>query len=300
MRYYTQSELKMWRECKRKWWLHTYRKLRLRPEFTSVGAAQLGTLVHAGLETFYAGGDVAQLLEGARMSAPDDWAPEKVQKHLSSVEMAEIMISGYVEWLEESGADQYLELVSAEQKVTIDLTEDIGMMGRIDQVVRDTSTGALRFIDFKTVQNLTDIPKNAPRDEQFMHYSILLSGVDGLEKVDGGIWRMLRKVKRTARSNPPFYGEHSIKFNKHQLEAYKDRVTRIITEITSMEEMLDNGVAPKYIAIPTPSPTCDWKCEFKEVCPMFDNGDRVEDYIDAMYVSGNPLERYEEREEMSE
>lgn len=309
IRYFTQSELKTWRECRRKWWLGTYRRLKLIPELERTSAAGLGTLVHNAMEALYSPGgdwraalaaaeDHAQTLWGEDAEHPDE---ERLAAWAKQLDLATIMVEGYTEWLEEDGADEYLTLVEAEARVEVFFAQilgtDVWLLGKLDQLVEDAFDDTLGFLDFKTVGSVKEIPKRAPRDEQFLHYSLLMRLRDPKGRPPaGGIWRQLRKVKRTARSNPPFYAEHRYRFNRHQLDAYYRRVHFLITEILAATAQLDAGEDPLYIMPPTPTGDCDWKCEFKDVCPMFDNGDRVEDFINEWYREGNPLERYSEQE----
>jgi len=304
IRWFTQSELKTWRECKRKWWLGTFRRLQLRPEFESQGAASVGTLVHAGMEARYSGLDWREPLSGAESAAVEMWEeadPERLAKFRKNHVLATIMLEGYDEWLAEEGADQFIKVIAPEQTVMVPfakiLGRQTGLLGKLDQLIEDSYDESLGFIDFKTVQSVKVIPKKAPRDEQFLHYSLLLRTAEPDRRPMGGIWRMLRKVKRTASATPPFYDEYRYRFNKHQLNAYFTRVHHLIGEILAAEAELQKGADPLVIMPPTPNESCDWKCEFKDVCPMFDNGDRVEDYVEEWYTLGNPLRRYNEKEE---
>lgn len=300
-RYFTQSELKTWRECKRKWWLGTFRRLQLRPEFERVGAASTGTLVHAGLHAKYTGLDWHEPLEVAAEAAAELWDDEndRMIAFRKGLELATIMLEGYDDWLEETGADQFIRVVGAERKVSVDLGEvlgvDVGLMGLLDQLIEDSFDGGLGFLDFKTVGSVKTIPKKAPRDEQFLHYSLILRLAEPDRRPVGGLWRMLRKVKRTKTSNPPFYDEYRYRFNEHQLKSYFNRVHHLIGEILAAETALRAGVDPLIIMPPTPSDRCDWACDYKDVCPMFDNGDRVEEFVDGLYETGDPLLRYADK-----
>lgn len=310
-RYFTQSELKTWRRCRRKWWLSQWRRLQYKPEFDTASAASLGSLVHTGLEALYTDDmDWRAVLADEKAKAEEIWAerPDDLAAWLKQYELAEIMIEGYEEWLAEDGADQWVETIGLEEKVEVKIgsvrrvkprreTIDIWLLGKLDRRIRDLYDDTEGYIDFKTVGSLHEIPKRAPRDEQFLHYSLLQRLRDPEHRPPpGGIWRQLRKVKRTARANPPFYGEYRYRFNRQQLDSYERRVRFLIDEIMSFERRLELGEDPLDIMPPTPTRDCDWDCEFKNVCPMFDNGDRVEDYVADWYTEGDPLARYAEQE----
>lgn len=300
MRYFTQSELRTWRRCRRKWWLGTYRRLQLDPSLSKPGAASQGTLVHGALERLYTpGGNWETYLQDQHDYALQLWeeTSEEYKTWIKQLELAHVMVEGYIEWLAESGADEQIKVLAPEQKVAVNLTEDIGLMGKLDQIIHDAFDDSIGFLDFKTVGEFTTIPKNAQRDEQFLHYSLILKMKSPESRPAGGIWRMLKKSKRTARATPPFYAEHRYRFNKHQLDSYYRRVWQIITEITDATAALEAGADPLAIMYPMPMNDCSWSCDFKDVCTMFDNGDRVEQFIEDWYVEGDPLSRYAESSE---
>ena len=297
MRYITQSELKTFRECKRKWWLTYYRRLVLKPEYQKPGATWLGLIVHDLLDHHDNGHDWRTYLdELTEASAAIDGAREQ---H----EFAGIIVEGYLEWLEDSGADQWLETISTEETVEAQLYDDLVLRGRLDKLVRNTATGEVLFIDYKTVGNFHDIPKRAQVDEQFLHYTTILQLRDGSTDVSGGIWRMLEKSKRTDRTIKPdgttrdFYQEHGYSFNKHQLASYAKRLEGMIDDIEAVETRLERGEDHLKVVYPTPNENCSWKCPFYAVCPMFDDGSRVNDLLDEFYEEGDPFRRYESEDE---
>lgn len=300
-RFITQSELKTWRRCRRQWWLGTYRKLQMKPELTSASAASLGTLVHKALEDPSVWRETLQAeLEYAQEIYEEQ--PDRLEEYGKQIVLATIMVEGYLEWLEDEGADQWIEHLESEARVEVKFADygdvEVWLLGKLDSLIRDLYDDTLGFIDFKTVGSLGDIPKHAPRDEQFLHYTLLLMLLHPeSERPAGGVWRQLRKVKRTARSTPPFYGEHRARFNAEQLESYRKRVGFLVGEILQAEAALASGADPLVIMPPTPTRDCSWQCDFKDVCPMFDNGDRVEAFIEDWYVEGDPLARYAEQEE---
>ena len=69
-------------------------------------------------------------------------------------------------------------------------------------------------------------------------------------------------------------------------------------DIIDIERRLKNPpdgahkITPYRVAYPTPRDTCTWDCDFFLVCPLFDDGSRVEDMIDRYYVKGDPLSYY--------
>lgn len=285
-RYITQSELSTYRECKRKWWLGWFRKIKLDPSLYTPNAASLGTSVHIALESLYKGEDWEAILTALQgVSEESD----------KQVDLARIMIEGYLEWLEESGADSNIEVLAQEEQIEAPLHDlPVTLMGKLDQRIRIIEPEGFGFLDFKTVQNFTDLPKMAELNDQFKHYSLLMKLRDPDSPFRGGIWRMLRKVKRTATAKPPFYGEFAKLYNDHQIASYEIQMRGLIANILRDESQLNGGKEHLEVVPPTPHRDCTWKCEYFQICPMFDDGSRVEDFVNEYYVTLDPLEgRYE-------
>lgn len=299
----TQSELKTWRRCRRKWWLTYYR--RLRPKSFAPSAASLGNLVHAALEDLYAPLDGGVLrydlliAESRERIAEDDL--EATETFAKQIELASIIVEGYQEWLAETGADEDIEVVTTEEMLEVEAGElpsgaVLTLRGKVDQKIYRPSLDALQFMDHKTVGSLDEIPKRAANDEQFLFYEILNRSVHPEAKTSGGIWNMLRKVKRTARSKPPYYGRHEKVFNDDQLKVMFERVWAVACEIDSTRLALEAGMSHQTVVYPNPTRDCSWDCDYAVLCPMFDDGSRVGDAVLDLYEEGDPLERYNQKE----
>jgi len=310
------SELSTFKACRRKWYLGSYRELRQKRE-DEIGPLGLGTRVHIGLARYYDPSDpfsTEAALEAydrsveesrARMTKIDDETGESVftgdpDEFQKEAELGRIMLQGYFEWVEEEGADIDWEVVAAESKVRVPLEgirtdsyDGIDLVGKLDLRIRRRSDGARFFVDHKTTGSLNDIPKWAHIAEQFKHYALLEMLELGNEaRTDGGIYNMLRKVKRTSRSNPPFYGRWEVRHNIHELRSYWLRTIRVVEEILTTEIELDEGGDPNYVCPPTPGGDCTWKCDFFAVCGMMDDGSDAEGFIEEMYEVGDMHARY--------
>lgn len=306
------SEVREFKRCRRKWWLGQFRRLRPR-RGDELGVRRLGDRLHAVLAAYY---DPAQ----PTVSSPDDalkiwdvtvvddlatW-PDLDKEVRKEHDLGRAVLEGYFQWLEEEGVDQDLEVVGAERMVAVPFNGYTGprpvvLVAKQDLRVRRKSNGARAFMDHKSVQNLTDLPKVADLDEQFMHYS-LLDYLDHLAKgedtfVDGGIFNLLRKVKRTATAKPPFFGRVEVRFNVGQLRSYWLRLAGEVMEIQRAEDRLRAGEDPLVVAFPTPSRDCSWDCDFRAVCPMLDDpASRAEDFLREAYEEGDPYARYQTKE----
>lgn len=220
------------------------------------------------------------------------------KKFESEAELQKIMLEGYVEWVQETGADDGLEIISAEEILEAPFYESsifnvlIHIIGRLDVRVRRLSDGKIFFIDHKTVSAF--IQMNAlKRNQQMKMYRLLvqLTGMD--ERPGGAIYSQLRKVKRSKTAKPPFYHRETITFNKHEITTFDQHLTNVVTEIVNAEHLLNDGMSHHAVVPPRPSNECSW-CPFANVCDMFDDGSRAEDYIQSYFVTDNPLAYYDQ------
>lgn len=303
------SEIYDFKRCRRRWWLRHVR--RLQPKVLDVvGARALGDRIHDVLAAYYDPRfvecdravdvlalwdyETQQLLEaaGENMYKAKDVADDS--------DLGRAMLEGYFEWLEEKGEDEDLEIIGSEREIDVPFTDGVRLVGKLDVRVLQKSTRARRFIDHKSVANMTDLPKTADIAEQFLHYCLLdllehLNAGDHSDAtfVDGGIYNMLRKVKRTPRATPPFYLRHPVRHTREELRSYWLRLLGEVAEIMRAEERLLGGEDPLVVAYPTPTRDCSWDCEMRQVCPMFDRPQEdAEGYLRDVFVQVDPLERY--------
>lgn len=292
------SEIQSFKDCRRKWYLSYYRRLsKKRPEL--VGPLPLGTRVHESLEYYYRDG--IPLLEAHEMLVRDAReiaeASEYPTTYLDSeAELGRRMLEGYLEWIEDEGIDSNLELISAEEVLTMPLFDGkVELKGKIDQRVRRKSDGARMFRDFKTVGGSFDQFKNeASKNEQIMTYMLLELAQNRPEDqvIDGGIFTLLRKVKRGVSSKPPFYDQYEVRHNKATLDSFWIRIHGTVGDIMRVKTDLDNGADHRLVAYPSPSRDCSWKCPFVDFCPMFDDGSDVERAMSDLFEARDPYDYY--------
>ena len=292
------SEIQCFKGCKRQWWLAYYRGLR--PKKTKLtGPLPLGTRVHSALEAYY--GDNRDPIEVYK----ELLAEEKIvllSQELdtndfdSEGELGRIMLEGYMQWLAETGADSQLEVVAAEQAVSAPLLDGaVELRGKLDLRVKRRIDNVRLFVDHKTVASFDSITRTAHMSEQGMMYQLLemLTTSEEDERCEGLIYNMLRKVKRTAASRPPFYERLEVRFNKKTMRSFWLRIHGTLTDMLRLRHQLDEGADHRYVAYPTPTQDCSWKCEFYTVCPLFDDGSAAEELLDMVYTKNDPYERYE-------
>ena len=296
----TSSEMRAWQSCRRGWYISYYLELRRMRDLPSL--PNIGTMVHGGLEAYYRDGTVNPA-ENIRSQADQLFLeyPDYGEQIGKDAEMAAIMLEGYLEWLEETGADSEFEYVASEQAVEAELAgTPYVLKGKIDARMR-RDDGALLQLEHKTVGNFTELPRAAQNHPQFLTYDLLayLTKPDGVP-TDGVILNMLRRVKRTARAKPPFYARHEVHHNVHELRAHWLHVVSIATEIDEARKRLDDGASHHTVCPPNVDKSHFWACACAPISVMFDDGSDVELALEELYEHADPMERYMPREEDNE
>lgn len=289
------SEMQAYQRCRRNWALTYHWKWQPRLEDTSpVGVAILGTRIHLALEAWY-GYDIDPLealtwiYEMASLERPDF-----VVELGKELDLARAMVEGYLQWLDDEGADVILETVDVERELKLELRTNQGsaiLRAKLDQLVRRRTDGALLLRDFKTVGDLSKADQLV-LNQQMRFYSMLLALLHPEHRVDGALYTMLKRSKRTVRARPPFYQQVEINYNKHDLNSTFQRVTMVVAEILAAHKALDAGHDHHLAVYPTASDYCGWGCPFSRVCPLMDDGSRWEAALAANFTRGDPYSYY--------
>jgi len=334
VRLVSNSEVQTFKDCPRKWWLAWYRGLKLRRRAVT-SAASTGTRIHVALAALYspngATADALRMLGYAQRADQREFDTqlsaaqfsehgesetsrlnEEYDKLLKAFDLEYAMIEGYVEWLAETGADQNLEVISVEQRVEAEFCNEetaskrewpnpVKLIAKLDARVRNALTGAVKFIDHKSVGSLHDPVLGL--NQQMRHYHVIddLLTEPGQPRAEGALYNMLRKVKRTRASKPPYYARVPIDHNRYELINYTAQLIGIIDRLNDATQLInDRPEMHQAVVPPRPSRDCTWKCEFFKICRMFDDGSRVEAAIEEHYVAGDPLAYYDDKEESGE
>ena len=291
------SEIQTFKDCRRRWWFSYYR--RLQPKYKdSTGALALGTRIHAALDDYYANGTNLLIAHNNLVNTEKAVLLEKfldVSELEKEAELGHIMLEGYLQWVEENGIDAELEMISTEEIITAPLFNgEVELTGKLDMRVRRKGDGVRMFRDFKTVGgSLSDFANLAPMNEQILTYMLLeATKVDETERSDGGIFTMLKKVRRSAAARPPFYDQIEVRHNIFTLRSFWDRLHGTITDLMRVRTALDKGESPAFHAYPSPSRDCKWKCKFYSVCTLVDDGSASEQAISEMYDVADPYAYY--------
>lgn len=297
------SEIQVFKDCRRKWWLQYYRSLQPKKrDYT--GALALGSRIHEALDRYYSTGE--DLLE-----AHSDLVNEDMKKLVAEyrdtydleaeAELGRIMLEGYLQWVDEEGIDSDLEMISTEEVISMPLFEGkVELQGKLDMRVRRKSDGVRMFRDFKTVGgSFADFGNQAQMNEQILTYMLLEHAQNKSEdeRSEGGIFTMLKKVKRTANAKPPFYDQITVRHNVFTMRSFWQRIHGTIADLLNVKKSLDEGGDPSFVAYPRPTKDCKWKCPFFTVCPLIDDGSAAEAAISEMYEVADPYARYNNTED---
>jgi hypothetical protein len=168
--------------------------------------------------------------------------------------------------------------------------------------VRRKADGVRMFRDFKTVGgSLSDFANLAPMNEQVLTYMLLESTkADEAERSEGGIFTLLKKVKRTANARPPFYDQIEIRHNIFTMRSFWNRIHGTIADLMRVRTALNAGEDHTSVAYPKASRDCKWKCQFFAICPLLDDGSAAEHAISEMYEISDPYAYYDSDKKGSE
>jgi hypothetical protein len=316
------SLVQSFKRCRRQWWLSWFRRLALRVE-TFVGVRATGDRVHRALAAYYVP-DPAQAVDprtALEREVVADWTKiynlaverglDEVQvegltaEFAKSTNLERAIVEGYVQWLAETGEDSQLEVIGSEKALVAPLELPSGRpaaaVGLLDVRAIYRVDGTRRFVDHKVVQELTTPQLTLPQNEQMLHYHLLefLTTEDADERCDGALYNMLRRVKRTARANPPFYDRVLVPHNRYEIEAYRENLAAATDEILDVVERLERGESHQTAAYPSRRPSCKHDCDFYAVCRLFDDGSRAEAMLSALYHEVDTHARYFARDGVS-
>lgn len=294
------SEMQAFQDCGRRWWLSYYRSLRPIEE-APVGPLSVGSRIHNALEYGYSTpgrGEAALkiLAESIDADAPlaIDLGPDIEKQFWSEAELCTIMLEGFIEWAAEEGLDAGWEVLAHEQIVKappIQIGEtNVILKGKLDQMVKREMDGSVWMRDWKTTQTMK--PVMMQFGPQLKMYLLLLQLSEVEAKVSGGQFVFIKKVKRTARANPPFYSIEPFHISSVEMDSFWNSTLGILRRMIDANAALDRGEDHQSIVPARPTRDCSWRCPFYSVCPMFDDGSHVEAYLEANYKVSDPYEYY--------
>lgn len=299
------SEIQVFKDCRRKWWLNYYRRL-MPKQRDYTGALALGSRIHEALDQYYSSNGEIGLLEAHAALVKKDMetlvAEYRDTSDLESeAELGRIMLEGYLQWMDDEGIDAELEMISTEEIIEMPMFDgEVILQGKLDMRVRRKIDGVRMFRDFKTVGgSFADFANQAQMNEQILTYMMLehAQNKSPEERSEGGIFTMLKKVKRTANAKPPFYEQIEVRHNVFTMRAFWQRIHGTVADLMTVKKALDAGQDPNFVAYPRPTKDCKWKCQFYTICPMIDDGSSAEAAIEDMYEVSDPYGYYKSQDE---
>ena len=299
------SEIQVFKDCRRKWWLNYYRRL-MPKQKDYTGALALGSRIHEALDQYYSSNGEVGLLEAHAELVKKDMTTLVAEYRDTSTleseaELGRIMLEGYLQWIEDEGIDAELDMISTEEIIEMPMLDgEVILQGKLDMRVRRKIDGVRMFRDFKTVGgSFSDFASQAQMNEQILTYMLLESAqnTEPGERSEGGIFTMLKKVKRTANAKPPFYEQMEVRHNIFTMRSFWQRINGTISDLMGVKKSLDAGADPNFVAYPRPTKDCKWKCQFYTICPLIDDGSAAEAAIEQMYVVSDPYGYYGKDEE---
>jgi hypothetical protein len=266
------------------------------------GALALGSRIHEALDQYYSTGtpllDAHAGLVAKDMKTLTDQYRDTTELE-TEAELGRVMLEGYLEWVELEGIDAEIEMISTEEIIERPMMDGrVTLQGKIDMRVRRKIDGVRMFRDFKTVgSSFTEFGSTAHMNEQILTYMLLeeAQNQDG-ERSEGGIFTMLRKVKRGAYAKPPFYGQIEVRHNAFTLRSFWQRLEGTLEDMLRVRDGLDAGESHYKLAYPKPSRDCKWKCQFFSICPLVDDGSASEAAISDAFVVADPYGYYNNTE----
>lgn len=289
IKYITQSEAGSWRRCRRQWWLQHHRGLRIKEEYQRPTALTTGILFHDCMQAFYEGRSWRDTIAHALNDMPENnkeaWTKE--------AELVFTMMEGYEEWLEETGEDAGLTVLAVEKLLEAPLGTafDVEVVGRGKADLVVMNDGWFGFMDHKsTARSVSYVETSSANTEQFRFYAALLDDIEEGQTVNAWV-NVARKVKRTARSTPPFYARIRQPVNLAEIASIRQRMLAIAGDIIAAEMRLAEGEHHNEVVYPSPGMACQG-CTYEGVCPMFDDGSNVEGFIESWYDERDPMARY--------
>ena len=311
------SEVRTFKECKRKWWLAWvlgYQQKRVSP----LGALAIGGRLHEALAAYYVPDgaqrldprETLELLLARDLAVANDLfllIADDQKKWQQEVDLQRIMLDGYMAWIEETGADQDYEVLGSETYVEVPwapalsqwLGLDLRLIGRLDVKLRHRFSGMLLFLDHKTTASINaSLREHYQMNPQMRMYRLILQ-MSSNERVGAALYSMLRKVKRSIRAQPPFFGRLEIETNDHELWAFEQQLYGTVRDMVEIEQEMpvdDPTKIMHHTLVPPTTGTHCQRCPFQRECNMFDDGSRVWDAMENRFKRGEPLSYYGKEE----
>lgn len=302
----TRSELEMFINCRRSFYLQYVLGLKRSYPVGRVrnfSKADIGTLVHYWLAEWYRGKltfeqatnpvytrglMIEHLL--AEMNTGFTVADEISEEwQRGCVDYAVAMANSTVAWTQESGADEYYEVLHVEERIgweTTALGQAVLLTGEPDLIVYDALTEEQVILDHKSVANMNrQIPGSG--NFQGKTYGVIYYKATG-HLAAQFIHNQIKRIKMAARSKGPLNARTPVELTEDQLELHSKVLKRTLENIVQFIEDTQDPMAHWLEALPNYSGECDWKCRAQELCECMDDGMRWQD-VAAKHYDATPV-----------
>lgn len=293
------SEIQTFKMCRRSWMLQYYSGL-TPVDRKLTGPLPLGIRVHEAAERHYRDGedmleaylDLFRKDEILFKESGQDFFDDLEKTFYSEGELGRIMVEGYQEWMrDESGLAEF-EITDIENALQYQVLDGrVNLIGKVDLELTDKNDGSVYIGDLKTTAQLTTYHNVSHMSEQLMLYT-MLRRLTSERRTDGGVYILLKKVKRSARATPPFYEKMVVRFNETTIENFWTRIIGTLGDMLAVRDALDGGADHHLVAYPSVSESCKWRCPFYSMCSMMDDGSDWERWLETYTEKYNPYERY--------
>ena len=259
----------------------------------------VGIGYHEGLEAYYRGGSLDDML-----AAVDAWAEERWQEFVSAGiddqtaarlqwsvdrDLVRAMVTGYPDWVTEEGLDDGYRVEAVEESWYIEVPgADTILPVKLDLLLRNERTGKLLVVDHKTrAQFYSDLTSYQLAEQNGNYQLAVFAQYD--ERPDALAYREARKIVPSGRTKPPYYREVRVLLTPEEM-LYR------VEEYQKMAALKANPDRPIYA---NPGSCCgSWKAEWKAACLLVHQGYSPEEAVKlaGKYEQRDPYERYDESE----
>ena len=226
-----------------------------------------GIAFHEVMEVLYQGGSEADMRQRLAEWEEARWAElvavgeqEDIVERAMFGQQSELvlaMVDNYLDWLEETGADEEYETVSVEEKLLVEVPGAATLMPcKLDLLQRSKVTGRLRIVDFKTRDKFYTDTTAYQLAEQNGNYMLAVFAVYG-EWPAEMVYREVRKQANTPRSKPPFVREIPVVVTKDEALYRAAEYARVSHEVAD----------PNHLVYANPASCCgSWKNDYRDPC----------------------------------
>lgn len=287
---FRQSEITAFQRCRRKW--HFRYDLGIVPAPAGPrrplsSHRDTGTTVHRGVEVYNDTGDIEQAV-AAVYEKVDELRSIRLEGDLPELDtdsewfevarLSEAMTRNYAEWIAEGNeVGVVFHDTEKEWDVTIPGT-DYTVWGTIDAILFDPAIQGDVVRDYKSVTSFSQTPQEV--DFQLRTYAWAWWRITGnIPKRSEHL--MMKRNLGGPRAKRPLFERFPVPITERALQAHEQHLMVRCAEIDEHRGLL----AGDAHLFPNPTKDCSWDCDYREICPMVDDGSDWESVVEFEFVS---------------